>query len=418
MRAFTSWRVTRSRASMLARSTLSIDRLVVLDHPVGHVDAEVALGPQHGDPQLAARARPCAPATRVGHRRAGVASGQDVGELGTGHHRQSPTCRLRAALDGAASERLASPAISHAVRRRSLLGEVRVGDGEHLDDEQGGVHGAVDGDGGHRDALGHLHGGVERVDAVERAARQRHADHRQGGVGGHRAGEVGGHARAADEGAVALLARGRGQLGHLGRACGGRRAPARRPRCRTARACRRRAASCPGRWASPSGWRPCSCSSVVLTSGWRCRFDGGTPGQRRWSTRGVGRAPGRWRRSGPWPTTSSTRPPAVTSAPSGACGHAGAEHVDAVDGPGRVEPLDEVAGAEARGVALGGHDDQHRGVVVEGAARCAASPAAASSSSCAEVGGEAEEHDLASGSPKRTLYSTSFGPSAVSISPA
>ena len=97
-----------------------------------------------------------------------------------------------------------------------------VGDGEHLDDEQAGVLGPVDGDGGHRDALGHLHGGVERVDAVEGAARQRHADHRQGGVGGHRAGEVGRQPGAADERAVALLASGRRQLGHLGRGAVGR----------------------------------------------------------------------------------------------------------------------------------------------------------------------------------------------------
>ena len=55
-------------------------------------------------------------------------------------------------------------------------GQRLVADGQHLDHEQRRVHRAVDGDGGHRDALGHLHGGVERVDAVEarrpRAARR------------------------------------------------------------------------------------------------------------------------------------------------------------------------------------------------------------------------------------------------------
>ena len=48
---------------------------------------------------------------------------------------------------------------------------------------------------------------VERVDAVERAARQRHADDRQCRVGGDDAGEVGGHARAADDRGEAVVAR-------------------------------------------------------------------------------------------------------------------------------------------------------------------------------------------------------------------
>ena len=71
------------------------------------------------------------------------------------------------------------PTIRLATRRAisavvgQLAAQALVGDGEHLDHEQGRVHRPVDGDGGHRDALGHLHGRVERVDAVERAARQR-----------------------------------------------------------------------------------------------------------------------------------------------------------------------------------------------------------------------------------------------------
>ena len=52
MRALTSWRVTRSRARIEARSTLVDHRLVGLDRLVGHVDAELALRAQHGDPQL------------------------------------------------------------------------------------------------------------------------------------------------------------------------------------------------------------------------------------------------------------------------------------------------------------------------------------------------------------------------------
>ena len=80
MRAFTSWRVTRSRAAIEARSTLSTTRLVGLDDAVGHVDAEVALGPQHRDPQPPLEhdlvlGRP--DLDQVG---AGVAGGQDVGD--------------------------------------------------------------------------------------------------------------------------------------------------------------------------------------------------------------------------------------------------------------------------------------------------------------------------------------------------
>ena len=52
MRAFTSCRVTRSRAAIELEVDLVDDRLVGLDHAVGHVDAEVALRLEHGDPQL------------------------------------------------------------------------------------------------------------------------------------------------------------------------------------------------------------------------------------------------------------------------------------------------------------------------------------------------------------------------------
>ncbi len=44
MRAFTSWRVTRSRAAMRLEVDLVDDGLVGLDDAVGHVDAEVAPG--------------------------------------------------------------------------------------------------------------------------------------------------------------------------------------------------------------------------------------------------------------------------------------------------------------------------------------------------------------------------------------
>ena len=63
MRAFTSWRVTRSRASIDARSTESTTASVVVDGLGRDVDAEVALGLQDRHPQLALEHAPCSRAT-------------------------------------------------------------------------------------------------------------------------------------------------------------------------------------------------------------------------------------------------------------------------------------------------------------------------------------------------------------------
>ena len=98
---------------------------------------------------------------------------------------------------------------------------------------------------------GHLHRGVERVDAVQGAARQRHADHRQRGWAATAPGEVGGHACAADDRRRSRAPGPTTRTRPPRRACGGRTAPARRPRCRTARASRPQAASSPRRGASP-----------------------------------------------------------------------------------------------------------------------------------------------------------------------
>jgi len=75
---------------------------------------------------------------------------------------------------------------------------------------------------------------------------------------------------------------------------------------------------------------------------------------------------------------------------------AGPEHDHVVGRIGLLQPLDDVAGAGGARVALGGQDDGDRGPVVEG-------------------GGVGE---AASGSPKRTLYSTTLGPVEVSMRPA
>ena len=67
-------------------------RHVVVDHVERQVEAEVVLGPQHRHPQLPLEHHLVLRRPDVGHRPAGVAGGQDVGEVGAGHRRQSPTC--------------------------------------------------------------------------------------------------------------------------------------------------------------------------------------------------------------------------------------------------------------------------------------------------------------------------------------
>ena len=58
---------------------LADDRFVGLDHPVGHVEAEAALGPQDGQPQPALQHHPALGRPHRGHGPAGVALGQNVG---------------------------------------------------------------------------------------------------------------------------------------------------------------------------------------------------------------------------------------------------------------------------------------------------------------------------------------------------
>ena len=78
MRAFTSWRVTRSRASMLARSTLSITATWSSITSSGRSSAEVVLGPQDRHPELPLEHHLALRRPDVGHRPAGVAGGQHV----------------------------------------------------------------------------------------------------------------------------------------------------------------------------------------------------------------------------------------------------------------------------------------------------------------------------------------------------
>ena len=139
-------------------------------------------------------------------------------------------------------------------------------------DQQGGVHRAVDGHGRHRDAPRHLHRGVQGVDPVQRPARQRHPDDRQGRVRGDDPGQVGGHARPADEGDVARLPGTRGQLGDLGGVAVGRQHPDVGLDAEAFERLGRRRPSCRRRAASPSTRRPSRCLLCCLWFG--CRRGG------------------------------------------------------------------------------------------------------------------------------------------------
>ena len=67
--------------------------------------------------------------------------------------------------------------------------------------QQGGIArpGLADGQRGHRHAGRHLHDGQQRIDAVEHFRFHRHAQHRQGGLGGRHAGQVRGAAGAGND---------------------------------------------------------------------------------------------------------------------------------------------------------------------------------------------------------------------------
>ena len=90
-------------------------------------------------------------------------------------------------------------------------------DGQHLSGQHGGVFGAVQRNGGHRNAAGHLHGGQQGVQAVHRAALNGDADDGQHGVRGDAARQMGGHTRGRDDHAEAVFRRALCKLRRSGR---------------------------------------------------------------------------------------------------------------------------------------------------------------------------------------------------------
>jgi hypothetical protein len=98
-----------------------------------------------------------------------------------------------------------------------LVAQGGIRQGQNLHGQNGGVLGAgfADGDGGHRDAGGHLDRAEQGIQAGQAAvAGQGDADDGQRGPGGHRARQVGGHAGGGDDHPDAA---GLGGLGELGR---------------------------------------------------------------------------------------------------------------------------------------------------------------------------------------------------------
>ncbi len=186
------------------------------------------------------------------------------------------------------------------------------------------------------------------------AARERHADHGEGGLCGHRPGQVGGHARPADERAVAVLARGGGQLGDLGG--------------RAMRAVHPHVGLDPEALQGVSGGL-----HLVLVVG-RAHQDGDLvrhvstslamsvrmvdPRPLEVADGCVGPLAGGGE-VGARPTTSSTRPPAVIRLASVVGGDASAEHRGAVDPPRGLQTVDPVAPPNGGGVALGRRHHQH-----------------------------------------------------------
>ena len=92
--------------------------------------------------------------------------------------------------------------------------------GEQGHREQRGVGGAcrTDGEGGHRDARGHLHDRVQRIHTIQMFAGHRHTEHRHHGLGRQHPRQVGSTARAGNDGAQAarhgLVGEGKHIVGH------------------------------------------------------------------------------------------------------------------------------------------------------------------------------------------------------------
>jgi hypothetical protein len=78
----------------------------------------------------------------------------------------------------------------------------------------------ADGEGGHRDALGHLHDAVQRIDALQVAAGHRHAQHRHRGLGRQHARQVRRAAGPGDDGPQAARRRRLRRRRTCRRACG------------------------------------------------------------------------------------------------------------------------------------------------------------------------------------------------------
>ena len=102
--------------------------------------------------------------------------------------------------------------IQNLLRRRQtrteqFIAQLFIGNGKDLNGKQRRILCAVDRDGRHGDACGHLHRGQERIQPVQRGALDGNADDGQHGIGCQRTRKMRSLARRRDDRAVAILRR-------------------------------------------------------------------------------------------------------------------------------------------------------------------------------------------------------------------
>ena len=323
---------------------------------------------------------------------------------------------------------------SFAVRdRRAALREDARG-------EDGRVARAADRHAADRHARGHLRDRQQRVHAAEAARGDRHADHGQLGVGGHDAGQRRRHAGAADQHADAAQGRALG----VGRDLLGvavRRDHAHLVARARARRARLQAFSMTGRSDSdpmriptsgPSDSRPGISSSISAGEGVglgmsdTCFLLGCA--QRDVAAHllavefdleraGHGPLAGEMeRRRGRRDTQDAA---AGDDEAAVAQRRAGVLHAHAGERLGALDALDRLTGARRLRVARRRQHERHGRVVAHvRARRRPGAPCAIAASAAARSPSIRATSAWVSGSPKRTLYSSTRGPSAVSMSPA
>ena len=282
----------------------------------------------------------------------------------------------------------------------------------------------------------HLHRREQRVEAAEALAEDRHADHRQVGVGGGDAGQRRRHPGPGDDHLQPAHPRVRGSTRAPARGRGGRSSPAPRSGCRrpaapspagcifglsffepmmiptsgSSTSISSKASSTAGIVAGSAAGGSVGCgrlgvseislisSSLVWLAGHALDGAGGDVGADLHSVEGDPARPHRMRDRaprpgvGPRPVTLSTRPPAVTISPSRSAVPA---WVTSASSAASSRPRDHVALRGGLRVAGRGEDDGHRPVVAElGLGAGQAARLARGEAEVDQVGAQPRQHRL------------------------